>query len=395
MTPPLLSRLYFSVAFVSLSLAFAATGIAPRAAGGFFYHARLLGIVHLITLGWITNVILGCLYVAVPSRLNQQWPIHRADYWAFASTVIGLIGMVAHFWIEEYGGMAWSGLMVLAGIGYVVVRAWPRVRRASHPARLPLLLGMANIVAAATAGVLLGFDKVHHVLPGYVISNVLGHAHLAALGWACMMTIGLSAALQPGTHRPATRWTILVFEGAVLGLVVALLAGSATMTFFATVAAVTLARSAMGLCRRSRDTAGAHVSAALVYLLLAAASGVALTTLDPSDFTMRLALLYGAAGLLGFLVQLSLAVLVRLETAIVVSGVTFSLWSAGVAGLASGLFLGIDWLLACGAWTALAGTLLPIVPRVAASLISPLSWVHDASDRRCLANEFTVPQGRR
>lgn len=27
---------------------------------------------------------------------------------------------------------------------------------------------------------LLGFDKVHHFLPGYVLSNVSAHAHLAA-----------------------------------------------------------------------------------------------------------------------------------------------------------------------------------------------------------------------
>ena len=60
-----LPTLYFTVAYASLSLAFAVVGVAPRAAGGFFYHARLLGIVHLVTIGWITCVILGCLYAAV------------------------------------------------------------------------------------------------------------------------------------------------------------------------------------------------------------------------------------------------------------------------------------------------------------------------------------------
>ena len=34
-----------------------------------------------------------------------------------------------------------------------------------------------------TMGVLLGFDKVHQFLPGYVLSNVFAHAHLAAVGW--------------------------------------------------------------------------------------------------------------------------------------------------------------------------------------------------------------------
>ena len=113
---PPVARLYVSVAFLSLALAFAAVGVAPRAAGGFFYHARLLGIVHLVTLGWITSVILACLYVVVPARLHVEWAVRRGDYGAFVSILVGLIGMVAHFWIEEYGGMAWSGLMVLAGV---------------------------------------------------------------------------------------------------------------------------------------------------------------------------------------------------------------------------------------------------------------------------------------
>jgi hypothetical protein len=391
---PTLSRFYFTVAYVSLSLAFAAIGVAPRAAGGFFYHARLLGIVHLVTLGWITSVILGALYIAVPTRLNSHWPVRRGDYVALASTVIGLIGMVAHFWIEEYGGMAWSGLMVLAGVGYVVARAWPRIARARHPARLPLLLGMANILAAASAGVLLGFDKVHHFLPGYVISNVLAHAHLAALGWACMMTLGLSWALDPGAREHLTRSFILTFQVAIVGLFGALLTGSRAMGPCAVVAALALLAAAIRLCRTNRDTAGRHTAAALAYLLVAAASGVALASLESSEFTMRLALVYGGAGLLGFLAQMLLAVLLRLEPSMKGNALTFSLWSAGLAALIAGLFLGADRVLAGGAWLAFAGTLLPVVPPVATCLVRPLSWAHAARHRRGPADQLTLSQGR-
>jgi hypothetical protein len=35
----------------------------PRGVSGFFYHARMVGIVHLVTLGWITASILGSLYI--------------------------------------------------------------------------------------------------------------------------------------------------------------------------------------------------------------------------------------------------------------------------------------------------------------------------------------------
>ena len=390
----LLSRLYLTVAYLSLTLAFAVVGLAPRAAGGFFYHARLLGIVHLVTLGWITSVILASLYAVVPGRLEKPWPVRRGDCCALGSFVIGLIGMVAHFWIEEYGGMAWSGLMVLAGVAYVVARAWPRVMASAHPARLPLLLGMANVLVAASAGVLLGFDKVHHFLPGYVISNVVAHAHLAAMGWACLMSLGLAAATCPSQPAAVVRWPIVIFEAATLGLFCSILAGSRAMAVFAALAAVTLMTAAVRLRPRTRDVAGRHASAALVSAVAAAACGVALAAMDSSELTMRLALVYGAIGLLGFLAQLLLAVALRLEPALQPSGVSLTFWCTGVASIVAGLFLGADRVLAAGAWLALAGTLLPVVPPFAAGLERPVSWAHAGRHRRRPADQFTLSQGR-
>ena len=388
-----LPTLYFTVAYASLSLAFAVVGVAPRAAGGFFYHARLLGIVHLITIGWITCVILGCLYAAVPSRLGFERPIRWTDCCAFVSLLIGLIGMVAHFWIEEYGGMAWSGLMVLCGIAFVVRRVWSGVWRSTHPARLPLLLGMANILAAGSVGVLLGFDKVHHFLPGYVISNVLAHAHLAALGWASMMTLGLASSLEPRANEAATRWMILAFEGSSLALFGSLLTGSRATGLCAVAAAMTLVLAAIPFSPRNGGAASWHMTAALASLVLAAATGIVLAVLGASDLTMRLALVYGAAGLVGFLAQALLAVLLRLEPGIGASPLTFSLYSLGLTALVTAMFVGSDRALAWGAWLTLLGLLLPIVPPVAARLAA-LSWPHAGRHRRGSADQFSFSQGR-
>ena len=48
-----------------------------------------------------------------------------------------------------------------------------------------------NFWFAASMGVLIAYDKVAHFLPGLVLSNVFAHAHLAALGWATMMVVGV------------------------------------------------------------------------------------------------------------------------------------------------------------------------------------------------------------
>ena len=110
--PRLLPILYFAVAHVALALACLAVAVDPRGVSGFFYHSRMLAIVHLVTLGWITTSILGSLYIVGPIALRMWIPATWLDYTAFACVLVGVVGMVAHFWLQEYGGMAWSAITV-------------------------------------------------------------------------------------------------------------------------------------------------------------------------------------------------------------------------------------------------------------------------------------------
>ncbi|MBY0493413.1 MAG: hypothetical protein K2Y23_04310 [Cyanobacteria bacterium] len=328
----MLPWLYFGCAWISLALAFAAILWDPRGVAGFFYHARLAGIVHLVTLGWITMSILGALYVVGPIALRMPMPAGRADALAFASVVTGIIGMVAHFWIEQFGGMAWSGLMVAAGILLVGARVVRQLRHAPiHGAvKLHIRLAFGNIAAAATAGVLLGFDKVYHFLPGYVLANVIAHAHLAAIGWVSMMVVGIAyrmlpmmLAARPPQRRSMYASAILLQTGAT-GLFVTLILQSEWVAFFAatTVAgfAVFVAHPVVMLMRRGRpavhlpspDYAIRHVFLALGSLAISAVLGMILAVADMSDVTLRLALAYGVFGLVGFLAQVVAGVQLRL-----------------------------------------------------------------------------------
>src|SRR5262249_57070282 len=84
---------------------------------------------------------------------------------------------------------------------------------------------------AGLAGLLIAIDKVAHFLPGFVLSNVFAHAHLAALGWATMMVVGVGYRLLPMTFpskmptgKPIYASAILLETG-VLGLFLTLLVG--------------------------------------------------------------------------------------------------------------------------------------------------------------------------
>jgi hypothetical protein len=131
--PRLVPILYVALAHVALALAFAVAAVDARAVSGFFYHARMLAVVHLVTLGWITASILGSLYLVGPIALRVQLPAGWMDYAAFVLVAVGIAGMVTHFWIQEYGGMGWSGIAV--GVGVLAVGGRHARRFAMAPVR--------------------------------------------------------------------------------------------------------------------------------------------------------------------------------------------------------------------------------------------------------------------
>src|SRR5262245_24017601 len=100
--------LYFAFAHLSLASALAVLLVRPDLPAGFFHHPRMIAIVHLVTLGWITSSILGAFYIVGPLALRMPLRPGWRDRVAFGSFAAGASGIVSHFWIGEYSGMAWS-----------------------------------------------------------------------------------------------------------------------------------------------------------------------------------------------------------------------------------------------------------------------------------------------
>lgn len=400
--PRLLPVLYFVVAHGALTLACLAVALDPRSVAGFFYHPRMLAMVHLVTLGWITASILGSLYVLGPVALRVWIPATWLDYTAFALVLIGVTGMVAHFWFQEYGGMAWSAASIGTGIVLVGVHVGWRLRHASLPRAISahIMLAFGNVLAAATLGVLIGFDKVYHFLPGFVLANVFAHAHLAALGWATMMVVGVSYRLLP-MFLPAAMpsgprlWlSAVLLQTGVTGLFVTLLRRGPVAWIFALIIIAALAAFAsqvVWMLRRPRpgpptvrtpDPAVLHAGAAFVWLALACLLGLWLTVAEPSPTTLRVAMAYGVVGLIGFLAQMVVGMEGRLLPifswywASANSGykgpvrsqhempwrfgqeLAFVLWLFGVPALAGGLAFDAVPLVSAAAWSLFAASLI-------------------------------------
>ena len=400
--PRLLPILYFAFAHAALLLAFAAVAVNPRGAMGFFYHPRMLAIVHLITLGWITASILGALYIVGPVALRGHVRAGALDYFAFALVAIGVAGMVAHFWIAESGGMAWSAATAGCGILLAGVHIVTAMGSMQVPAAIKthVWLAFANIAAAAALGVLMAFSKVHPFLPGYPLANVFAHAHLAAIGWASMMVFGVAYRLLPMVlpaemprGRPLWASAVLLQVG-VTGLAGALLLRSRATGLFAPVVAAGIAvfmGQAVIMVRRPRpkppavarpDPAVLHAASSFACLCLATAFGLWLSIAPMSGGSLRVAAAYGVLGLVGFLSQIVVGMEGRLLPLFAwywafanvdgrapvpsphdmawrpVQYIVFVLWTAGVPSLAGGLAFDALTLIRAGAWSLLAATVL-------------------------------------
>ncbi|MGH8638934.1 MAG: hypothetical protein ACREUZ_17500 [Burkholderiales bacterium] len=394
--------LYFGFAHICLAVALGVLVVHPNLPGGFFHHPRMIAVVHLVTLGWISGSILGAFYIVCPLALRLPIRPGWRDRLAFGSFAVGVIGMVAHFWLGEYSGIAWSALLVAAAVLHVALRAWLGLPRAPvpWPVKLHVALAFANMILASMFGMLIGLNRMYGWLPWPPLSAAFAHAHLPAVGWAVMMVVGLSYRLIPmiiPAEMPRGRsmaTSAVLLEIGTLGLAVALL----TRPGWSPVAALVIVAGIASFVRQVRsivkrklpppaalprpDWATWQTHIAFVWLVIAACTGLALTLPVPPASTIELGWVYGTAGLIGFLAQIVVGIQGRLlplygwyrmmergnmrppprsAHALANPGLAKAIllsWTLGVPLLVSGLAADINWILVAGSALLLGGVVL-------------------------------------
>ena len=185
-----------AMAFVLAALSLPALGAELT---GHYYHPRLLALVHVVALGWITLAILGASYQLIPVAIERPLWSERLARWQLAALVAGIAGMVSHFWIGRWAGMAWAAALVGAGALAHVVNAALSLRavaRWTFTAR-SLAVGLAGLTLTVGFGITLAATHGRDVFPGGVLSAVQAHFHVALLGWIAPMILGVAARVYP------------------------------------------------------------------------------------------------------------------------------------------------------------------------------------------------------
>ncbi|MBI1847770.1 MAG: hypothetical protein HYR86_12450 [Candidatus Rokubacteria bacterium] len=224
-------RFFVAAAVAYIGAAFGVAGLAPELSGH-YYHPRLLALTHTLTLGWITMTILGASYQLVPVALERPMWSERLARWQFVIFLVGVVGMVAHFFIGERSGLAWAAGLVGIACGAHVLNVALSVRglsRWSFTARL-VILALAGLAATALLGLALALGKLWPFMPSTLFASLHAHLHLALLGWVAPMIIGVGARVYPmfllarepqGWPAAVQLWGIVVGAPAiVVGLLV-------------------------------------------------------------------------------------------------------------------------------------------------------------------------------
>ncbi len=373
---PVLPLAYFAGAHLSLLVGCVILVLAPATAGAFHYHPRMIALTHLLTLGWVTGSILGALYIVGPLALGCPMPVRRADVLAAVAFWAGTAGMVTGFWTGQYAWVGLSALAVLVALIGVCVRLTLGLWTARVPrgVTMHIVLAFANIVGAGGLGIYMALTRgtAHAVSP---IAMAAAHAHLATIGWAVMMIVGVAYRLVPmflPAAMPSSRtlvWSAVLLEAGALGTAWGLAVGRDT-TFAAAAVAGGLVVFSLQIRRtlrerrprpaamRGRDWATWQTHAALACLPLALGLGVWISWQPaPTPWTW----VYGVVALLGCVAQMVVGVQGRLlpmhawyiamrrrqggQPALSVhalyeapvAGVIFALWTLALIALAVGL----------------------------------------------------------
>lgn len=290
--------------------------IAPELAAGNYLSPHVAGVTHLFTLGWLTMTIFGALYQLLPVALGApiRWPrLGHASFWTFAPGA-GLFAC----------GVAESSMVLHhAGVGLVaigVVIAVTNIAATLPRARLRDVTWAAIAIAITylSSTLVLGVVLLHNLHTGFIANarvHVLAtHLHVAIVGWALIMIVGVAHRLLPMfllAHGADTRWTRRALALLAAGIPLLALGLNAQMAVVSWAGVISLegglacflyqASLFLRVRVRKRVEVGMRfVGAGLALLVVAALLGLVVLWRGPG--ATRLATAYVLAGLLGIIV---------------------------------------------------------------------------------------------
>jgi hypothetical protein len=288
----------------------------PDLLATYHYNQYVIAVTHLCVLGFIGSIVMGAMYQLVPVALETRLHSERLARWHFVAHLIGVVGMVAMFWVWNMKQVGHFGSVFAIGVGLFVFNLVKTLRTIPRWNVIAFAIAAALFWLSMTVlvGLYLATAKCWDFSPFNAIAAMHAHAHLGGLGVFVMLIVGIGYKLVPmfvlSDLRSVRRavWSIGLLNAGLLGLFVTILLQSRLKPAFAAVAVAGLALYGLeiGAILRSRtrrilDWGMRGFLTAIALLVPVSLLGLVLSwpNLPATALTTQLENVYGFLGLFG------------------------------------------------------------------------------------------------
>lgn len=167
---------------------------------GHFFNPLLLGITHIVVLGWITMIIFGALYQLIPVIMETQLYSQRLARITFCMLGCG-VPVLAYAFLEFKAG-SWlqtGAILVCLSVilfSFNIFMSFPRnYARKTEDEFISYATGW--LLLTALFGTLLVFNLTYPLLSVPHTRFLKLHAHLGFIGWFLLLVTGVSYKLIP------------------------------------------------------------------------------------------------------------------------------------------------------------------------------------------------------
>ncbi|NOR88523.1 MAG: hypothetical protein GQ527_13035 [Bacteroidales bacterium] len=192
-----------------------------------FIGPKLLGLTHMLVLGWITMIIFGALYQLIPVVMEVKLFSEKMTYFSFGSLGLGNILLVIGFWQSYTSPIALSiigGSLVVFSILIFVANALLTAKKS------PVKTMENNFIIASIFWLLItvifGLFILLNNAYSFVIMSPLdllkAHAAIGLVGWFLMLVIGVASTLLPMffiVHNLNKKYIVTSFYFTNMGLI--------------------------------------------------------------------------------------------------------------------------------------------------------------------------------
>jgi cbb3-type cytochrome oxidase subunit 1 len=158
---------------------------------------KILSLIHVMVLGWITMIIYGALYQLIPVVMEVKLYSERLAMTSFVLLAVGTPLMAYSFWTQN---IAHSIPMMVGGTSVVISVLLFAINTIQSALKSEIKSLENRFIKASIfwlfATVVFGFGII--LYPSILAHNALKiHIHLGVVGWFMMLVVGVASTLMP------------------------------------------------------------------------------------------------------------------------------------------------------------------------------------------------------